>query len=184
MKEVWNQLAHLVVAVVILIWPCVWPASCWSWTLSAFLTAVVREDADHRPDEGWRWPTPWTFEGIHKGKPTRIGGYRRWIDILAWSCGGPLVWLIRSDFMEGVAMILMVIFLGFLLSLWDVVRAFIPQIAKALVPLVLAGLAWLASHVPGVETPPVGAAEWIAATVVAFFVWLIPNKQKSGNSGG
>lgn len=65
----------------------------------------------------------------------------------------------------------------------SILFGFLPQIAKALVPPITVGLVWVASHVPGVEAPPVGMSEWLASLVVGAVVYFVPNAPKPTISG-
>jgi hypothetical protein len=79
-KEIGSQVAHVLVGAAILLPVAARPDWPPMWALSAFLTALVREDAQHRPSEGWRWPLE--------------GTYRRWLDMGCWGIlGGTTAWV-------------------------------------------------------------------------------------------
>jgi len=53
----------------------------------------------------------------------------------------------------------------------------IPQVAKALAPIVMAAAVALAGAVGVEAAPPLGTGEWVATIVTAIVVFLVPNKQ-------
>lgn len=76
-KEIGDQVLHVVLAVAGLIWIALQPNSLFPYMFSGFWFGVLREDAQHRAEDGWSWPL--------QGE----GG--RWLDILASTVGGAAV---------------------------------------------------------------------------------------------
>lgn len=64
-KEVGDQFAHIAMGVLLAL-PVAYIAPFWACGLVGLVAAAYREDAQHRPHEGWRWP---------------ISGSMRWLDI-------------------------------------------------------------------------------------------------------
>ena len=75
MKEFIDQLAHLGMGVALAL-PVAAYAPFWACGLAGLLCAVYREDAQHRPHEGWRW---------------LISGSTRWLDIAVIALGATAV---------------------------------------------------------------------------------------------
>jgi len=74
-----DQLLHVIVPVAFLLPVAYDPVSLWPWLLSCFLLAVYREDAQHRPEEGWQWV---------------IGGGGRWVDVAFGTLAGVPLWVL------------------------------------------------------------------------------------------
>ena len=72
MKFLVDQAAHILISVCGLAAVALAPA-WWSFSLAGFLFAITREDAQHRPAQGWGWP---------------FKGWGRWIDIGFGALGG------------------------------------------------------------------------------------------------
>lgn len=76
-KEIGDQVLHVLISLVGLSL-LAFTQSLWAFTWAGFWFALTREDAQHRPDEGWSWP---------------LNGWLRWVDIATGTLGGFLVWL-------------------------------------------------------------------------------------------
>ena len=76
LKEVRDQVLHVVVSLAGLV-ALAFTQSWWAFVLAGFWFAFVREDTQHRPDEGWLWP---------------LYGWKRWIDIGFGTLGGLTAW--------------------------------------------------------------------------------------------
>jgi len=88
MSEIGDQMAHFAIGFVILGLVALSEAQGGAMALilgygaSGLLFGVVREDADHRREEGWHWPLE--------------GTYRRWLDVGFIGLGGLTIGLLRA----------------------------------------------------------------------------------------
>lgn len=74
-KEAVDQTLHAVVTALILL-PVAFASPPWLTGITGFLLCVYREDAQHRPHEGWRW---------------MVSGSGRWLDVAFGTLGAVLV---------------------------------------------------------------------------------------------
>ncbi len=70
-KEIIDQAAHLALGAALAL-PVAWHAPPYLTVLVGLLCGVLREDAQHRPHEGWGWMTQ---------------GSGRWLDIAMFGIG-------------------------------------------------------------------------------------------------
>ena len=74
-----DQVAHFLMSVAMLTWIMFEPDSADPYAVAGLLLGIFREDASHRPKEGWWWWWPIEYRGTHKGEVVYIGGWGRWV---------------------------------------------------------------------------------------------------------
>lgn len=95
-KEIGDQALHFVVAAAGLIWIVLQPDTLPPYMVAGFWYGLLREDASHRPKEGWGWISPIEYIGEHDDEVVEIGGWGRWLDILFFTLGGTAVGIIAT----------------------------------------------------------------------------------------
>jgi hypothetical protein len=76
--KVLDQATHATITICGLLPVVAYPIALWAHLLAGFLFALTREDAQHRPEEGWSWP-------LH-------GSGGRWWDMFWGTAGGLVTW--------------------------------------------------------------------------------------------
>ena len=79
--EAVDQLLHAALAASGLIFIAAYPDAVWPYVLAGWWFAFWREDAQHRPDEGWAW---------------MLQGRGRWLDLAFGTLGGAVVGLVAK----------------------------------------------------------------------------------------